>query len=321
MALVDILMPARNADPFLAEALGSILAQTFNDWRLIAVDDRSEDSTWGMLCNFGKGDERILALKNEGAGIVQALNTSLAHSRAPYLVRMDADDISETRRLERLLQCFKDKPEAGVVGSRVAVFPPENVTSNMSRYIDWQNSLITSNQIHRERYVESTMTHATAMFRREVLTASEGWRDGSYPEDLDLWLRLHRSGVTFVKQPEVLYLWREHPDRETRSSERCSPEAFHRCKVAHLSAELRERGIARTTILGPSETCSRWHKSMDKEHFEVQSHVWTPGDELPDRAFDTGFVLAAFGVPEVRERARKQLKEFGDEEKSWLFVG
>jgi glycosyltransferase involved in cell wall biosynthesis len=321
MSTVDILMPVRNAEPFLPEAVGSILAQTFTDWRLIAVDDRSEDGTWGILCSFGKRDERILTLKNEGAGITRALNTSLVHSRAPFLVRMDADDISESDRLAKLLSFMQSDPAIGVTGSCVAVFPPEAVSSNMKRYIDWQNSLLSTCQIRRERYVESTMTHATAMFRRDVLQDADGWLEGPFPEDLDLWLRLHRTGVKFGKHPEVLYLWREHPDRETRSSDRCGPEAFHRCKIMHLSAEFRERSIGRIAIIGPLKTGRRWGQSMEKEGFEVATSPWIPKKAFPEEAAKADFVLAAFGVPEVRKKAREQLEPFGEEDEKWLFVG
>jgi len=321
MALIDILMPVRNAAPFLAESVGSVFAQSFTDWRLIAVDDRSNDNTWRILCDFGTRDERILPLKNEGSGIVRALNTALSHSRAPFLARMDADDISKTHRMGKLLARMDREPAAGVAGSRVTVFPPETVTPNMGRYLSWQNSLLTKKQIRRERYVESTLTHATAMFHRQVLMKAEGWREGAFPEDLDLWLRLHRAGVTFIKHPEVLYLWREHRARETRTSDRCSPEAFHRCKVTHLSAELRERGIARTTIVGPVETVGRWGRSMEDEGFEVNTLPWSPVKPIPEEASGADFILAAFGVPEVRRKAREKLKTVGDEEDQWLFVG
>jgi len=321
MALIDILMPVRNAERFLNEAVESLLVQTFSDWSLIAVDDNSTDNTWGMLCTMAKKDQRILCLKSEGSGIVRALNTSLAHSRAPFLVRMDADDISIPYRFEKLMRLAEEDPEAGVVGSTLALFPAKAVTPNMKRYIDWQNSLLTSGQIRRERYVESTMTHATAMFRREVLIRAQGWREGPFPEDLDLWLRLHRAGVKITKHPETLYLWREHENRETRISDRCSPEAFHGCKVHHLSLELKDRSIGRLTIIGPLETTRKWGQSMEREGFEVVTSNWNPGKPFPEEVLSAGFVLAAFGVPKVRRKAREQLESLGEENENWLFVG
>jgi glycosyltransferase involved in cell wall biosynthesis len=321
MALIDILMPARNAEPFLVEAVGSILAQSFTDWRLIAVDDQSSDGTWGMLCTFGKGDDRILPLKNEGTGIARALNTALIHSSAPFLARMDADDTSDPIRLERILELLNRNPHVGVAGSRVRVFPPDMVSPNMERYITWQNSLLTPQQMRRERYVESTLTHASAAFRREVLMETEGWREGLFPEDLDLWLRLHRTGVTFVKHPEVLYLWREHGQRETRNSQRCTPAAFHLCKRVHLSEELKDRDFSKLVVLGSQEARNRWTRDLEEKGFEVASLAWRPGEPIPTQAYKTDFILAAFGVPRVREKAREELNELGDEEDRWLFVG
>lgn len=321
MALVDILMPVRDGEPYLVEALQSVLVQTFPDWRLVAVDDRSRDGTWEILCAFSTRDERILSLKNEGSGIVGALNTALVHSRAPYIARMDADDISGPHRLENLLNLLGDEPSAGVAGSAVALFPSKAVTPNMERYIGWQNSLLTPDQIRRERYVESTVTHATAMFRREILTDAEGWREGPFPEDLDLWLRLHRAGVNLIKHPEELYSWREHEARETRNSERCTPEAFHRCKLFHLAGELKDRHIKKLAVLGPTEARERWTRSLAEKGFQVTSIAWKPGNPLQEQVFYADFILTAFGVPGVRNRAREILKKIGQEEDKWLFVG
>jgi glycosyltransferase involved in cell wall biosynthesis len=321
MSVVDILMPVRNGEPFLVEAMESLLAQTFTDWRLITVDDRSDDNTWEILCTYSKRDERFLCLKNQGAGIVRALNTALAYSRAPFLARMDADDVSDPFRLEKLLRLLDSEPDASVGGSRVNAFPQDGLTPNMRRYIRWQNSLLTPSQIRRERYVESTLTHATAMFRKDVLIKDGGWREGPFPEDLDLWLRLHREKVKFIKHPEILYMWREHGQRETRSSERCTPEAFHLCRVMHLTEEMKNRNIARIAVIGPVGARSRWSRSLKERGFDVTPFAWKPGEPVPDRSLEDNFILAAFGVPNVRAKAREELNQLGQEEERWLFVG
>lgn len=321
MSLIDILIPVRNADAFLGEAVGSVISQTFSDWRIIAVDDHSTDDTWAILCALAETDHRTICIRNEGSGIVQALNTALSYSTAPFLARMDADDLSSSGRLEKVLALMDSEPSAGVAGSRVAVFPPEAASANMKRYIKWQNSLITPDQIRRERYVESTMTHATAVFRREVLLETGGWYDGPFPEDLDLWLRLHREGVRFIKHPEALYFWREHGLRETRHSRRCTPEAFHRCKVRHLTAELLDRSINRVCILGPEGARRRWTVSLAEKGFKTQSFAWKPGNPVPEQVGNADLVLAVFGMPGVRARARDDLSQLGEEEDRWLFVG
>jgi glycosyltransferase involved in cell wall biosynthesis len=321
VTLVDILMPVRNIEPYLAEAIGSILAQTFTGWRLIAVDDRSADGTWGALCTWGKRDNRILPLKNVGSGLVCALNTALSHSLAPFVARMDGDDISEPTRMEKLLRLLNREPGASIAGSRVATFPEESVSQNMRRYIRWQNSLLTPSQIRHERYVESTLTHATAMFRQGALLEAGGWREGPFPEDLDLWLRLHRRGLTFVKHPDTLYRWREHERRETRRSARCTPEAFHRCRVMHLAEELKGRGLSRLVVLGPSQARTRWTRSLGERGFDVIPFPWVPGESFPDRTVGADFILAVFGAPTVRAKAREDLNRLGPEDRRWLFAG
>lgn len=321
MPLVDILMPVRNAAPFLGAAVHSLGRQSLREWRLIAVDDGSTDGSWDLLIELAGRDGRILPLRSQGRGIVAALNRALEESSAAFLARMDADDLSAPRRLSCLIDIMSDQPGTGVAGSRVRLFPRSALTSNMERYLTWQNSLITGQDMYRERYVESTMTHATALFRRETLKDAGGWREGTFPEDLDLWLRLHRSGVRFAKHQEVLYLWRDHPGRETRTSPRCTPAAFHRCRAAHLAAELGDAGRRTVAVLGPLRARERWTRSLQSEGFKVLSLSWKGDSPVPPQAENCDVTLAVFGVPGLRRRAREYLTRSGTEGVDYLFVG
>ena len=82
---------------------------------------------------------------------------------------MDADDVAHPLRLEKQLLMFENNPELDVVGSKVESFPAENVGIGFQIYIDWQNRLIKHEDIVREMFIESPITHPTAWIRKELL--------------------------------------------------------------------------------------------------------------------------------------------------------
>jgi glycosyltransferase involved in cell wall biosynthesis len=89
---ISVVMPVNNGEAFLDEAVGSIRAQTFQDFELIIVDDGSRDATPEILRRHAVTDRRIRIVTQPQAGVVAALNNGIAASAGPYLARMDADD-------------------------------------------------------------------------------------------------------------------------------------------------------------------------------------------------------------------------------------
>ena len=104
---ISVLMPTRNAEAFVAEAVESILRQTVKDFELLVLDGGSTDRTLTILAGFG--DPRLRVLAVPAAGIVAALNHGLEHARGPWVARQDADDISLPRRFELQLNALKDQ--------------------------------------------------------------------------------------------------------------------------------------------------------------------------------------------------------------------
>jgi FlaA1/EpsC-like NDP-sugar epimerase len=82
------------------------------------------------------------------------------------------------------------------------------------------------------------------MIRRTALEAVGGFRDPAWPEDWDLWLRMHRAGLRFAKVPRVLFRWRRSPASLTTRDPRCAPERMLEARASYLGAELGERRFA-----------------------------------------------------------------------------
>ena len=231
---VSILMPVRNEAPFLPQALRSLLAQTFSDWELIAVDDGSTDDTPRILSQAANTDSRIRVLQNEGKGLVPALNRGLAACSAPLVARMDADDVAHPERFAEQVRFLAANPEVGLVATSFRHFPRQHVGMGMTGYEQWQNQLLSHEAIMADLFVESPFVHPSTMMRREVLEGVGGYRDMGWAEDYDLWLRLAAAGTRFARLPRQLFFWRERPERATRTNPAYTPDAFRRCKLHHL---------------------------------------------------------------------------------------
>src|SRR4051812_30964324 len=107
---VTVLMPVYNAGRFVAETVESVLAQTMRDFEFLVIDDGSTDDSRSILHRYAVGDDRMRIITQPNAGYVAALNVGLHKSRAPLVARIDADDLSDPRRLELQLARMNADP-------------------------------------------------------------------------------------------------------------------------------------------------------------------------------------------------------------------
>ena len=244
MPRISIVMPFRNAAATLPEALASVRGQTFEDWELLAVDDRSTDDSAAVVREFAAGDERVRLLENKSSrGVVGASETAGRVARADWLARMDSDDVSHPERLERQWKLAEERPELDVIGCGVEILTP--LGDGMARHVDWVNSLQESREIANARFIENPLVHPSALMRRTAIVKAGGYREVPWAEDHDLWLRLLEAGSVFGKVPETLLGWRDSPGRLTRNDPRYG-DVFRNKMRAHFLARMpaiKERGV------------------------------------------------------------------------------
>jgi glycosyltransferase involved in cell wall biosynthesis len=230
-----VLLPARDAASTVRAAAVSILRQTFRDLSLVVVDDGSRDRTPSILARLAERDRRVVLVRGEGEGIARALGRGLRRCDAEVVFRMDADDVAHPRRIEVQLAALAADPSLAALGSRVRLFPRGEVAGGMARYAAWLNALVTPELVARDLLVEAPLVHPAAAVRRRVLEEAGGWRDGDFPEDYDLWLRLAENGHRLSNVPEVLLDWRESPGRLTRTDGRYALSRHVALKAAWLA--------------------------------------------------------------------------------------
>jgi hypothetical protein len=248
---ISVLLPFRDAAATLPACLDSIRGQTWTDFEVLCIDDGSQDDSAALAAARARTDPRIRLLRTPAPGLVAALNAGLRQARAPLVARMDADDLMHPRRLELQQAAMTADTGLTVLGSRVQAFPEHAITDGFRAYVDWQNACIAEAAIAADIYLEAPLAHPSVMVRPERIIAAGGYRDGPFPEDYELWLRLHRLGHRIGKLPQPLLQWRDQPGRLSRVDPRYAREAFDRLRAAYLAADARlATGRERLVIWG-----------------------------------------------------------------------
>ncbi len=302
---LSVLLPVRDAAPWLPSSLASLARQTFRDFEVIAVDDGSRDDSGGILERFAAADPRFRVIHTPPRGLPLALAAALERAGAPLLARQDADDLSHRDRLGAQREFLRAHRQVAVVGCRVRLFPRAAVGTGMRRWAQWHNRLLTHEAMAREAWIDSPLAHGSALMRRAPIERAGGWIERGWPEDLDLWLRLIRSGGRLAKLPATLYGWRQHPGSATRRDPRYAPERFVALKIASLRhGLLRARHTVR--LVGVGRSLERWRGALEQDGFHVEVHACghPGGAVIGSLAPPVVLVFTAFAA---RERWREAL--------------
>jgi glycosyltransferase involved in cell wall biosynthesis len=303
MPLVSVVLPFRNAETTLPEAVHSILRQDFRDLELIAVDDGSSDGSAASLA--GITDPRFRLVRNRfGKGVVGASATGLGLAGGEWFARMDADDIAMPRRIAAQLDAADEN--AGVVTCGVEAIACQG--DGMRRYVAWANSLADHDAMSRSRFIECPVINPTAMIRRDWMDRVGGYHDTPWAEDHDLFLRLLAAGCRFARSPEILLQWRDSPQRLTRRDPRYGTEARSRMRAHHLR-DLTGVAAHGVVIAGAGPIGKRLALDLQAEGIAVKGFF----DVSPARVGQTihGAEVAAAGQMETRWRASVMLGAVG----------
>lgn len=204
---VSVVMPVYNAERYVAEAVESILAQTYHDLEFLVFDDGSTDRSFEILRTYADRDDRIHIFAKPHRGYGPWLNEGIRIARGEFIARMDADDVSLKQRLEHQVKYLRDNPRCVAVGCDLLV-------------IDGNGQLIGEDRLEsRPEVIEQMLlngmhgviAHPTSLMRRSALVAIGMYRERFESiEDLDLWLRLSEVGQ-LSNIPEIMFKYRLHP--------------------------------------------------------------------------------------------------------------
>ncbi|MCS6982080.1 MAG: glycosyltransferase [Flavobacteriales bacterium] len=195
---MSVILPVYNAEAHLAEALQSLINQTYRNLEILVLDDGSTDQSGKVVASFQ--DNRIRYIRRtENLGLIATLNEGLELARGTFIARLDADDIADPSRIEKQVKAMLQHPQVGIVGSWVQNF---GSIQSIVRYP------VSDPEIRWQLMYRCSICHSSAMFRASVIKSAPPLRfdsDYQHAEDYELWTRIiQRSKAMNLKEPLTL---------------------------------------------------------------------------------------------------------------------
>lgn len=239
---ISVIMSVYNTkEPWLREAIESILNQTFRNFEFIIILDCPTDGSAAVVTQYAQKDPRVRIIENEqNIGLTCSLNKGLAAAKGRYIARMDADDIALPDRFEKQVAFMDSNPDVVVAGARV--YTPGTDDTPQYEWTEDQDVLKI-----RMLFRNVGVPHPMAMIRKQVLDEN-GIRyteSVKKSQDYKLWTQLMHHG-RIVIMPEVLLMYRVHENQisAAKSSQMGYAQGITRTQAEALMGQLSERDLA-----------------------------------------------------------------------------
>jgi len=268
--LVSIVMAVQNEELYLEQCIDSILAQTYPNWELIAVNDHSKDRTLEILKTYAIRDPRIRVFNGRRHKLIPTLQEAYRHCKGTLINRMDADDYMPDYKLEVLVKEWNKYGKGTIITGATSHFVEKGeVGEGFKRYDRWLNDVIRRNAHYEEIYQECVIPSHCWIIHREDFHTVGAFDPEVYPEDYDLCFRFYRKGLKVVGIDKILHYWRDHPVRISRTWDCYQDNRYFELKLQYFY-EI-DRDIDRPLVLwGAGKNGKDLVKLLlEKENFQI----------------------------------------------------
>ena len=220
--IISVVLSVYNAQKYLAEAIESILNQTYSNFEFIIINDGSTDKSLEIIKNYN--DKRIVLISRENRGLIESLNEGISQAKGKYIARMDADDISLPKRFEEQVAFMERNLDIGICGTAVIGFG-EAIEESI-----WKLSS-SNNTIKTELLFSSCFAHPTVMIRRELIVKHNLFYNKAFihSEDFELWTRMSEY-TKFANLKMPLLKYRIVKDSVTREADKDIEQRYQTIK-------------------------------------------------------------------------------------------
>jgi glycosyltransferase EpsE len=202
---ISVIMGIYNCAPTLAEALNSLLAQTYQSFKVIMCDDGSKDNTMEVAQQYvDRYPGKFILIQNEkNMGLNYTLNHCLEYADTEYTARMDGDDLSLPHRFEQEINFLDEHPEYAIVSGPMIYFD-ENGDFRTGKG---------NGEVTKENFIGgSPFCHAPCMVRTEAYKAVGGYSVDKKllrVEDYHLWIKMYAAGYRGFNLSDPIYKMRD----------------------------------------------------------------------------------------------------------------
>jgi glycosyltransferase involved in cell wall biosynthesis len=241
-------MAIKDTADYLPDCLDSILAQTYEHWELIAVNDHSTDRTPEILDEYAKKDSRIRVFHSQRYKLIPALKEGYQHVRGSLINRMDSDDKMPFDKLEILVNEWKKYGRGTIIAGGTQHFVDDGeVGDGFLKYENWLNQVAANGTHYQEIYKECVIPSHSWIIHKEDFDRVGAFEPEIYPEDYDLCFRFYRAGLKVVGIDKVLHYWRDRSNRISRTWDEYKDNRYFDLKIPYFY-EL-DRDIKRPLVL------------------------------------------------------------------------
>ncbi|MFC5711771.1 glycosyltransferase family 2 protein [Thalassorhabdus alkalitolerans] len=216
--LISVVMAVYNEETYVAEAVSSILNQTYKNFEFIIVNDGSTDNTKSILEQYKDSRIKILELP-KNIGVANARNIGVKNAIGDWIAVQDADDVSLPNRLEECASFIKEHPRISAVSSLIECIPGSSPLT--AEKIEFEENIYnrfdTGEKVKDALYYGCPICHGSAIFSKAVFEKVGGY-NLSYKigHDYDLWIQLSKI-LPIEKLPKKLYQFRFNENSVSRS--------------------------------------------------------------------------------------------------------
>ena len=315
--LIDIIIPCKNAEPYLKKCLQSIQDQTIKSWKCWIVDDHSTDKSQQMALSFEREDTRFKSLKNMGEGIIDALQTACKQINGQWITRMDADDVMAPDKLEKLSSLLLAHGEGNIACGKVHYFSKEGIGDGYQKYAQWINDTISSKEPYQEMYRECIIPSPSWMMWQSDFNKLGAFQNLQYPEDYDFAFKVYKAQFPIQATNDIVHYWRDYPNRTSRTDPNYADNRFLNLKVQHfLDIDYQsnqtlvlwgagKKGKLIAKLLQASDINFMWITNNPKKvGLHIYDHLIQSDTTLPNN----GQVIIAVAAPKELEWIDSRLK-------------
>jgi len=229
--MISIILPFKNEESFLKETLDSIIDQTETDFEVLLIDDHSDDLSGNIANTYTRSDQRFKYFLNKGTGVIDALQTGFNQAKGDFLTRQDGDDLMPKEKLRILKENLLKSGKGTVSTGKVSYFSKEKLGQGFKDYEKWLNTLCDQKNHWQQIYKECVIASSNWLMYKEDFNSLNYFSQIIHPEDYYLTFKIFEQKMKIVCSKKVTHLWRDHPDRASRTSELYQDQNFFPLKV------------------------------------------------------------------------------------------
>ena len=247
-----VILPAYNAENFIAECLESLLNQTFSDFCILAVNDASTDNTGKILETYAAKDARLRVYhfsENQGEpAVMQFAMDMLNYMNVEYVARMDADDVCIPQRFERQIQYLDNHPEIDILGSNAVLFYEGQTRA--PKFTD--HPLLDKDIKAHFSLARGNIINPTTMWRHSsIKDLPINYAQTATAPDFHMWVQCALHQKKFANLPEPLLVYRLHQGQASKIHDKISESVQYTMElwISHLFPELTPKEVSLLSLI------------------------------------------------------------------------